>query len=477
MVLVRLPLSVPLIASLALGSVAALPAASADTGAGETSPSAESAAAPSAADVDRRLRELEETVRKQQEIIRQLQSTVEQLRKTPAPPAEEKPTDPPPAAAPNPPTPPADSPLRVQLRGLVQMDTRFYPSGSSRTGNESFYLRRVRPIISGNLSRHAEFMIQPGFDDGRTGLLDAFADIRSSPHLQLRFGKFKSPFSLERLLAARDLTFVERSLAQNLGPNRDVGLMLHGETLRGRLSYALAGVNGSPDGVNSDGDPSGDKELAARIFARPFADRKEHPLRGLGLGLAATYGGRDEEFQVAYRAADRTSIFTYQPGTSLEGDFLRLAPQFHFYRGPWGAMGEAYLNSEGVRRAGTRARLHHRGWFLQGSYVLTGEDAGLLAVVPRHSFDPENGHWGAFEIALRYSALDLDGETFRLGLADPTTSARSARAWTFGLNWYLDRALKLQFNYERTDFNDSLRFSSGTRDHQDVFLTRFQYSY
>jgi phosphate-selective porin OprO/OprP len=422
-------------------------------------------------DVDQRLRELEETVRKQQEVIRKLQDTLETLQKPAAPPPP-NPAQPPPAAR-----PPADSTLRLQLRGVLHMDTRVFPSGGGRTSNESILMRRVRPVLSGSVSRYAEFMIQPGFDEGRASLFDAYADVRASPRLQLRFGKFKAPFSLERLQSAPDLGFVERSVAQNLAPNRDVGVMLHGEVLEGRLAYAVAVLNGEPDGVNVDGDAGRDKDFAGRVFAQPFRGRKGAFLEGLGVGLAATHGARDEPFQVAYRAADRSQIFAYRSDTSFAGDVTRLAPQIHHYYGPWGFMGEAYLNSEAVKRGTTQAQLRHSGWFLQGSYVLTGEKAGFRNVTPRRPFEPEKGHWGAFELAFRYSKLDMDGDTFRLGLADPLVSARSARAWTLGLNWYLDRALKLQLNYEHTDFNAPLRFGSGPSDHQDVILTRFQLAY
>jgi phosphate-selective porin OprO/OprP len=46
--------------------------------------------------------------------------------------------------------------------------------------------------------------------------------------------------------------------------------------------------------------------------------------------------------------------------------------------------------------------------------------------------------WGAFEIALRYSELDLNDGPVKGGKEDD---------WTIGANWYLGTHWKLQANY------------------------------
>lgn len=446
------------------------------------------AAAPAPSDVEQRLKELEETVRRQNEVIKRLEETVDALRKSPAPaaPAAQPGTGATPAAGkPQPASPPADGfviqganrDFKLRLRGFLQMDARVFPTADGRTGIDSFLMRRVRPIISGTVGKYAEFTIHPTFDEGRAGLLDAFVDIRQAPQLVFRGGLFKTPFSLERIQSGQDLLFVERSLAQNLAPNRDTGLMVHGETLKGRLAYALAVLNGAPDAGNSFGDTGRGKDFAGRIFARPFLQRKGHFLQNLGLGIAGTYGHRHEGFQSSFRTDARELFFQYRSGATYDGIASRLAPQFYHYYRQFGLMGEAYLNREQIARGGVSAPLFNRGWFLQGSYVLTGENAGFRSVVPRRPFDPARGHWGAFEVAARYSEVVADRDAFRLGFADPAVSARTARAWTFGLNWYLTQNLKFQLNYERTLFNAPLRFSTGTFDHEDLIVTRLQVAY
>lgn len=71
------------------------------------------------------------------------------------------------------------------------------------------------------------------------------------------------------------------------------------------------------------------------------------------------------------------------------------------------------------RQCPTAADITHRAWQVAGSWVLTGEsatDAGV-GLRPRANFDFENGNWGAFQIAARYHALEVDEEAITLGLA------------------------------------------------------------
>ena len=47
-------------------------------------------------------------------------------------------------------------------------------------------------------------------------------------------------------------------------------------------------------------------------------------------------------------------------------------------------------------------------------------------------------------------------------------------AYTGGLNWYLNKNFKVQFNYERSNFSQPITFSGNTVKHEDVLLARFQ---
>ena len=161
----------------------------------------------------------------------------------------------------------------------------------------------------------------------------------------------------------------------------------------------------------------------------------------------------------------------------------RIAPQAYWYWGPFSAMGEYIFSKQGAKRTDsttgttTKAQLDNAGWFAEVTYVLTGEDASYKGVSPKNNFDPRNGAWGAFELALRYSDVRVDEDTFDLGFAEKPQSAGGATAYTVGLNWYLNRNFKFMFNYEHTDFDSAVEFNDALRDKEDVILTRFQIAY
>ena len=57
--------------------------------------------------------------------------------------------------------------------------------------------------------------------------------------------------------------------------------------------------------------------------------------------------------------------------------------------------------------------------------MLTGEDASYKRVVPINAFDPVNGTWGAFEVALRGATVGLDREAFAEGFASNSSSVHT----------------------------------------------------
>jgi phosphate-selective porin OprO/OprP len=86
--------------------------------------------------------------------------------------------------------------------------------------------------------------------------------------------------------------------------------------------------------------------------------------------------------------------------------------------------------------------------------VLTGEKKSYRSVVPRKGLEggKSGNGLGAWELAARYTALNVDPGAFAVNFADPTKSAGAARTWTVGLNWYLNYFVRISTNYEQTHF-------------------------
>jgi phosphate-selective porin OprO/OprP len=327
-------------------------------------------------------------------------------------------------------------------------------------------------------------------------------DARFFPFAQLKGGKFKTPFGLERLQSASAIRFVERSLANNLVPNRDLGVELHGELWNSAVSYSAAWLNGVNDGGSSeefgDFDSNVDKDAAARLFVHPFLNTGIVPLQGLGLGAAISFvdapGNPTAPNLPKYKTPGQRTFFQYQfdpadatKTTFAYGDRLRLSPQAYYYYGPFGLLGEYVTVSQDVRRdTGVLIRkdeLNHDAWQVAVSYGLTGEDSTYKGVTPKSPFSIDNGTWGALELVGRYSELNVDEDTFIGGgdsFADPVKSAEKAASWAIGLNWYLNPNLKLVLDYEQTSFDGGGGGDADApldREDEKVLLSRFQLAF
>jgi phosphate-selective porin OprO/OprP len=375
----------------------------------------------------------------------------------------------------------ADGDFVVKIHGYVQLDGRYFQD-DPRPASDTFLVRRARPIVEGTLYGRFDFRIMPDFAGGQTVLQDAYLDARFAPALQLRAGKYKPPVGLERLQSATDLLFVERALPTNLVPNRDVGLMLHGDLAGGRAGYFLGAFNGVPDGGVGDLDTNNGKDVAARLVFEP-GKGGSGPLAGLGLGVAGSTGNESGTTAApnlpSYKTGGQTSFFTFRSdgtaaGTAVAaGRHTRLSPQLTWYSGPFGLLAEYVESRQRVARATAAADVKADAWQVALSFVLGGR-ASYRGALPDHPFDPAAHRWGAVELAARYNELTVGDEAFPL-FANPASSARQARAWAVGANWYLNRGVKWMLDYEQTRFRGGA--TSSDRPDEKALLGRFQVSF
>ncbi len=108
------------------------------------------------------------------------------------------------------------------------------------------------------------------------------------------------------------------------------------------------------------------------------------------------------------------------------------------------------------------------GWYIGASWIITGEwkpynasatnnEMGSFgSPAPIQPFSLQGGTWGAWELAARYSVLDLNWNEGIQGAACTVAGCirgGDQKIWTVGVNWYLNRNIRMQFNYENTDVN------------------------
>jgi len=288
--------------------------------------------------------------------------------------------------------------------------------------------------------------------------------------------------------------FVERAFPTLLVPNRDLGVMAHGEFANGFFTYQIGGFNGVPDGGTQDVATDHGKDVVGRVFFHPFRPLGSEWLDGFGLGAAGSYGRVDEQTPSPYKLTPESgNFFSYRAAAGAfltpdtEGDRIRWSPQAYWYVGPVGVLGEYVASRQPVHRdfsaapdrplpsPSAKARLDHTAWQVAASVALTGEKASYNGLIPSRPFDPFKRTWGAFEVAARYNEIHLDPDSFPL-FADHSVSADRAQGWTAGLNWYLNRYVTVMANFDHTWFHGG-RSLGRDRPSEDTILTRLQLSY
>jgi phosphate-selective porin OprO/OprP len=381
----------------------------------------------------------------------------------------------------------SDTNFAIALHGLVQLDSRTFFHDQAINGNDSFILRRARPILQGTVYRDFDFMFVPDFGGSTVQIQDVYLNYRFSPELQVQAGKFKSPVGLEQLQYDPSTSFNERSLATDLVPNRDVGVELHGDVAGGVVSYGAGIFNAAPDytSTTTNADFQNNKSFAGRLFVQPLKNSSIKELQGLGFGLGSSYevdrattNSASTALTPGFTTDGQQKFFSYASGVVGNGTHWRLSPQGYYYYGPFGLLAEFVDTEQWVRNAKNQsAELQNSAWEISGGWVLTGENASYVGVIPSHPFDPMNGHWGAFQVVGRYAELDVDKTTFP-NFASSATSASSAQAWSVGLNWYLNRDIRFSTSFSQTVFTGGTGTGATvTRHPESVLFTRIQLAF
>lgn len=415
----------------------------------------------------------------------------------------------------------ADENYKLRLGGYVQADARFFADNNTlgvgsdgfHAVNDQFLIRRARLTLEGSLFKMVDFRFAPDFGGGTVQLFDAFADLHYFDYAALMAGKMRVPVSLERYQTAPNLAFIERGYPAETAPNRDVGLMLHGQIaypgyktqyamqpmFKEFLSYEVGVFDGIRDNQavqNSNSDKDNNKEMAARVFSHPFLHSGNSVLEGLGIGIAGTWGRPKFNNMPNLVSVGQNTIVSFTGGsnnTFASGQSYRIYPQMYWFGGPFGLLGEYVVSSQdlqgtytqGAKAKTAEARMQNDAWQVQASYVLTGEKASFFGIKPEKNFDPFNGTWGALQLAARFTELNVDDSLYQnfgtkkvplYVFADPRQSVRQASTWSVGLNWYLNNNVKLMANYDQTSFKGGAGAGNAylSRDMEKVFMTRFQ---
>jgi len=144
-----------------------------------------------------------------------------------------------------------------------------------------------------------------------------------------------------------------------------------------------------------------------------------------------------------------------------------------------------YFGYDVTRRASVLPNPSFNGWYAQTSWILTGESKPYKAErgaygspVPANNFEFDGTGWGAWELAARYSDLNLNFNEGTLAHATPVGGIRGGdeRIWSVGLNFYPNPALRFMLDYQHSDVS-KLSSAGASQDTQlDALSLRTQIS-
>ena len=392
-----------------------------------------------------------------------------------------------------------DGRFTARLHGVMQLDMAKYfqdddlpASVTARDLGGGANFRRARIGIDGKLFGDFDYNVL--FDFGGAGSEDAgrvqelWIQYSGFDPFNIRVGAFAPPLGLEDAASTNGSLFPERpavaEIARGLaGGDKRIGAGIIGAGDRWLASAVLTGATAS--GINSAAsdfnDPTFDEQqgVALRLAAVPFMGDGWLVHTGLnasvitqpdddGVAAAPRYGVRlreRPELRVDGTRLVDTGNFDAD-GAHAYGFELAFQRQNLMFQGEYFDIGVDRRNpAAGVSDPS------FSGWYMEGGWVLTGEsrkyDAGTHAFnAPSVAkpFDPASGDWGAWELAARYSTLNLDSDPDSAVVANRVRGGEQTII-SLGVNWFPNPAVKFMLGVQ--DVSVERRNAAGLPMDQD----------
>lgn len=384
----------------------------------------------------------------------------------------------------------ADGRSSIAFRANVQMDGAMYGEDSEgplntdyrrgsvgATGNretnaardfsDGFYFRRARLGVEGTIARDFTYrlLLELGGSgtEGPTRINDAWFAYTGLAPFTFQIGAFAPSANMDDSTTPEDLPFIERAAAA------DVSRSLSGAD--GRLGFAVkAGGKRWMSSLALTTRTVNDPEVfdtALNAVGRVGFLAATSDDYNVHVGASGTYmfspadqGSSATPPRHAVRLRERPEIRVDSTRLIDTGSIdaahasalgLELGANYkNFYM-----QGEHFWFDITRHDPSTLDDPSFKGYYLEGSWILTGESRRYNPTTgsyqnprPKVAFAKDGG-WGAFELAARYSRMNLNFEEGLEGVAAVPGSVRGGdqKILTLGVNWYLNPNFKVMMNY------------------------------
>ena len=306
-----------------------------------------------------------------------------------------------------------------------------------------------------------------------SGIEDAHLTYSGFKPFAIEGGYMDLPYTLDEATSSNDIMFMERASPGIVASNIAAGDFRSAFGIRANDDRWWAGgyITGPTSGTTHISAPTATAAGSPGTLGSP--------------GFSEQFGGFG---RVAYQAVqganyslhlggDVEILFT-APGTNTltlsDRPELRIDPTALFTTGAIanivraqvysaelaGGYGPLFFQSEyfhyNVDRSLGLPSLAFDGAYAEASWTITGEGrkynptaAAYAGIVPEHPFSPSENAWGAWEIAARYSYVNLN-DLFTPGVPTAVSNGVAGgkqQIYTAGLNWYATRNVRFMLNY------------------------------
>lgn len=387
-----------------------------------------------------------------------------------------------------------DKAFRVHVGGRTQFDSSWFQTDPEFQSDPSIVnpvrdgvdFRRARLRIDGTMYELIDWAAEYDFMNSTmtvpsatgspaatglaapTDLWFAFKEVPWVGHIKI--GNQKEPIGFEHVVSSRFLPFMERSFNQDafygaFNNGFSPGISIYDTYADESGTWALGLYKPSTNVFGYDNIP-GDASVTGRITWLPWF--RDEGARLFHLGFSARHATLGDTFtRYRTRGPERSGLSASWPLFADSGRFKGDGQQTLNFEmvGNFGSLtvqSEYLLNYvQNGRTVGSVAipsvplgTVYYHGGYIETLYFLTGEfreynrkNGAFDRVTPlQNAFFVRSdcgpcGGWGAWQVGFRYNYLDLDDQGQNGGILND---------YTWGLNWFLNPNMKIQWNYSLT---------------------------
>jgi phosphate-selective porin OprO/OprP len=351
-----------------------------------------------------------------------------------------------------------DDRFRINLTGYLQ--SWFILEAGDRQQQNTFRVRRSRLNINGTFFKDFGYFFEAEFG-GTARLEESWASYKRFPEATLIVGQHKPRYSLDNLTSSRDLDFAERAIiVRALAPDQQLGVTLEGRLFDNRLYYGVGLYNGCgrldqcPGGIDTDNS----KEATGRLAITPIPQltlAADIDFRTFKRGPSGGFptDGHGATVNNVFNPTTETGFRLAGAGFPINGNRVAASGDFVLDLYPFQFKGEyhnAWQERLGSGAGGTNLPdLRIQGLYGQVGYWIFGKKPeGLLALA-------------------RYEYFRADADALKTG-----ELPANVNAGLLGLNWYINRHVRLRANYIATDIdpdkNTNRRGGGGGIAHEGI---------